>query len=109
MHLDTMSSLANNRAGSSVSRAMRWFVLVLAACAHAPTRPIAVTYLGVARLQLEADAKVILTDPYFSRPANADAPLVPDVAAISAHAPAHADLIVVGHSHYDHLLDAPTV
>lgn len=67
------------------------------------------TYLGVAGWQLEAAGKTILTDPYFSRPADPDQPLVPDVAAIAAHAPAHADLIVVGHSHYDHVLDVAEV
>lgn len=90
-------------------------LLLLAACsapAHpkAPPRdPIALTYLGVAGWQIEAAGKVILTDPYLSRPADADAPLVPDAAAIAARTPAKADLVVVGHSHYDHLLDAPSV
>jgi L-ascorbate metabolism protein UlaG (beta-lactamase superfamily) len=74
-----------------------------------PREPIALTYLGVAGWQLEAAGKIILADPYFSRPALADQPLVPDDAAIAAHAPAKADLIVIGHSHHDHLLDAPTV
>lgn len=94
----------------------RWSYLLLAACAHSapasptpPREPIALTYLGVAGWQLEAAGKTILTDPYFSRPADPDQPLVPDVAAIAAHAPAHADLIVVGHSHYDHVLDVAEV
>ena len=87
---------------------------LLAACGHpiaaAPPRaPLTLTYLGVAGWQIEGDGKLILSDPYFSRPANPDAPLVPDAAAIAAHAPPHADLVVVGHSHYDHLLDAPAV
>jgi L-ascorbate metabolism protein UlaG (beta-lactamase superfamily) len=99
---------------SGVWAAMRWFFLVLVACGHPMTAvpkraPLTVTYLGVAGWQIEGDRRVILSDPYFSRPANADAPLVPDAAAIAAHAPPHADLIVVGHSHYDHLLDAPSV
>jgi L-ascorbate metabolism protein UlaG (beta-lactamase superfamily) len=77
----------------------------------APTArdPIALTYLGVAGWQLEAAGKIILADPYFSRPADLDAPVVPDRAAIEARAPARADLIVIGHSHIDHLLDAPTI
>jgi L-ascorbate metabolism protein UlaG (beta-lactamase superfamily) len=93
-----------------------WLYLTFAACGHAavtvasPARePIALTYLGVAGWQLEGAGKIILTDPYFSRPADANQPLVPDATAIAAHAPAHADLIVVGHSHYDHLLDAAEV
>ncbi|MEO9185418.1 MAG: MBL fold metallo-hydrolase [Kofleriaceae bacterium] len=93
---------------------MNRLLLVLAGCGHptaaAPQRAaLTLTYLGVAGWQIEGGGKLILSDPYFSRPANADAPLVPDAAAITAHAPPHADLIVVGHSHYDHLLDAPSV
>src|SRR5206468_4265442 len=83
-----------------------WPWLILAACAHAatpsptaPRAPIAFTYLGVAGWQLEAAGKTILVDPYFSRPADPNQPLVPDAAAIAAHAPAHADLIVICHSH----------
>jgi L-ascorbate metabolism protein UlaG (beta-lactamase superfamily) len=67
------------------------------------------TYLGVAGWQLEADGKILITDPYLSRPADPSAPLVPDAAAIAAHTPARADLVLVGHSHHDHLLDAPAV
>jgi L-ascorbate metabolism protein UlaG (beta-lactamase superfamily) len=93
-------------------------VLILAACARpvpprspeaSPRSPIALTYLGVAGWQIEAGGKLLLADPYLSRPADPSAPLVPDDAAIAAHAPARADLVLVGHSHYDHLLDAPTI
>ena len=93
-----------------------WPLLLLAACAHSapasptpPREPIALTSLGVAGWQLDAPGKTILTDPYFSRPSDPNQPLVPDSVAIAAHAPAHADLIVVGHSHYDHLLDVAEV
>ena len=72
-------------------------------------RPIELVYLGVAGWQIRGDGKTVLVDPYLSRPADPDAPLVPDVAAIAAHTPARAELVVVGHSHYDHLLDAPEV
>lgn len=74
-----------------------------------PRAPVALTYLGVAGWQIEAGGKTLLSDPYFSRPADAGTPLVPDAAAIAAHSPPRADLVFVGHSHYDHLLDAPAV
>ncbi len=75
----------------------------------APREPITLTHLGVAGWQLDGAGKTILADPYFSRPADLGAPIVPDTAAIAARSPARADLIVVGHSHHDHLLDAPSV
>lgn len=93
--------------------------VVLAACApHAPPRassssgaaraPLSLTYLGVAGWQIESAGKTILVDPYFSRP-NLDGPSASNPQAVAAHAPKRADLIVIGHSHVDHLLDAPAV
>lgn len=70
--------------------------------------PIALTYLGVAGWQLDAGPTTILVDPYYSRP-DLDKPLIPDEAAIAARAPARADAILIGHSHVDHVLDAPAV
>ncbi len=74
-----------------------------------PRSPVALTYLGVAGWQIEAGGNVLLADPYLSRPSDRTALLVPDADAIAAHTPARADLVFVGHSHYDHLLDAPAV
>lgn len=92
--------------------------LSLAACRAAPApvtaappparAPLTLTYLGVAGWQLEADGKVLLIDPYLSRP-DLDGPIVPDAAAIAARTPARVDAILIGHSHVDHLLDAPTI
>jgi L-ascorbate metabolism protein UlaG (beta-lactamase superfamily) len=81
--------------------------VVFAACIPAPTRPpVTLTYLGVASWQIDAGSATIVTDPYFTRP-DLKKPIVPDPAAIAAHAPKHVDAIVIGHSHVDHLLDAP--
>lgn len=117
------SPAARNRpAGAGVHAPVRpsLLALLLAAChggprslpAHTPSdarAPIVLTYLGVAGWQLDAGPTTILVDPYYSRPADLDGPLAPDPAAIAARAPARADLIVVGHSHVDHVLDAPAV
>jgi L-ascorbate metabolism protein UlaG (beta-lactamase superfamily) len=73
-----------------------------------PRAPITLTYLGVAGWQLEGEGHVVLVDPYFSRP-DLDAPIAPDLAAITAHAPPRADLVLVAHSHVDHVLDAPAL
>ena len=65
-------------------------VLGLVGCA-APRRPsLTLTYLGVAGWQIDSGATTILADPYFSRP-DLTKPIVPDAAAIAAHAPARAD------------------
>ncbi|MCA9515733.1 MAG: MBL fold metallo-hydrolase [Myxococcales bacterium] len=95
--------------------------LLWTACASAPggerapteratpaPSPLALTWLGVAGWRLDAGPVTVLVDPYLSRPA-LDAPLVSDPAAIAAHAPARAQLVLVSHSHADHLLDAPAV
>jgi L-ascorbate metabolism protein UlaG (beta-lactamase superfamily) len=66
------------------------------------------TYLGVAGWQIECAGKTILVDPYFSRP-DLDGVIKSDPEAVAAHAPKRADLILVGHSHVDHLLDVPAV
>lgn len=66
------------------------------------------TYFGVAGWQIESGDVTILVDPYFSRP-NLDGEIASDPKAVAAHAPNHANLIVVSHSHVDHMLDAPAV
>jgi L-ascorbate metabolism protein UlaG (beta-lactamase superfamily) len=90
---------------------------LLLACGTPPPLPaaprspaVSLRYLGVAGWELGDGAHTVLVDPYFSRPSFAgDAPLEPDLAAIAARAPRRADLILVGHSHVDHLLDVPAV
>jgi L-ascorbate metabolism protein UlaG (beta-lactamase superfamily) len=68
------------------------------------------TYLGVAGWQLTSGDVTVMVDPYFSRPSlAAEAPMIPDEQAIRARVPPRASLVLVAHSHVDHLLDAPTV
>lgn len=86
-----------------------------AAAIAVPVSPITLTYLGVAGWSITDGTRTVLVDPYFTRPSFAKgAPLVSDPAAITAalaakQLPARADAIVVGHSHVDHVLDAPAV
>lgn len=69
-------------------------------------------YLGVAGWELHTPAHCLLVDPFFTR-----LPLwkvvigraVPDVDAIRAHMPSMAGMVLVTHSHYDHIMDAPEV
>lgn len=76
-----------------------------------PPPRVELTYLGVAGFELTTGAHTLLVDPYFSRLAveSDEATIMPDLQAIARHAPAHADVILVEHSHYDHLLDVPFI
>jgi L-ascorbate metabolism protein UlaG (beta-lactamase superfamily) len=72
---------------------------------------VRVRWLGTAGFALEHRGCVVLIDPYLTRASLARclvARLEPDVAAIERHAP-RADAIVLGHTHFDHALDAPEI
>ncbi len=74
-------------------------------------RSTTLTHLGVAGWKLESPSGTLLFDPYVTR-ANVEddaAPLVSDEAAIDASIPRRADVVLVGHSHYDHVLDVPSI
>lgn len=91
--------------------------LVFISCARVPlpvdapaTSPVTLTYLGVAGWSLSDGEHTVVVDPYFSRPRFADGvPVRADEAAIARLAPADVDLILIGHSHVDHVLDAPAL
>jgi len=81
---------------------------------------ITVQYLGVGGFLISwgdpKDGRVILTAPLYSNPSLVellgDHALRPDAALIDRLLPAaaqHARAILVGHSHYDHLMDVPYV
>lgn len=82
-------------------------LLLVTAVVHARPR-VTLTYFGVAGFSISDGKHTILIDPYFSRPSDTEHP-VPDAQAIAAHAPARADVILVGHAHYDHALDVPAI
>jgi hypothetical protein len=88
------------------------------------TRLIAVTFLGVAGLSIEHRGHVLLTGPFFSNPSLSKvAPRVTrllrstpritsDTLAIERLLPKSANLastILIGHGHYDHLMDVPYI
>jgi hypothetical protein len=87
-------------------------------------RVISVTYLGVSGLLIEYEGRVLLTAPFFSNPSLAmvrprvtrllrSTPrIAPDTTAIERLLPRSADratAILVGHGHYDHLMDVPYI
>jgi L-ascorbate metabolism protein UlaG (beta-lactamase superfamily) len=70
---------------------------------------IEITYLGTAGFVIKGAARTLVLDPYVSRPnlrRTLTTRLVPDKALIRRLIP-HADDVLVGHAHYDHILDAP--
>ncbi len=93
-----------------MKRAWLLALALLGGCASARATPsrLTLTYLGVAGWSISDGRHTVLVDPYFSRPADLEH-AVPDEAAIAAHSPARADVILVGHGHVDHALDAPAV
>lgn len=76
-----------------------------------PSGRVRVQWLGTAGFAVEHDGRTLLVDPYVTRASLARcivAPLRPDVSAIAQYVP-RADAIVLGHTHFDHALDAPLI
>ncbi|MFM2419313.1 MAG: hypothetical protein RL385_4036 [Pseudomonadota bacterium] len=74
-------------------------------------RGIALRYLGTAGFVLRTPGRTLVLDPYLTRaPLSAvlGQRLVPDTEALRFHVP-DADDVLVGHAHYDHVLDAPAL
>ena len=67
-------------------------------------------YLGTAGFVVRGQGRTLVLDPYVSRLPLRKLwrPLVPDEAAIARVIP-QADDVLVGHAHFDHILDAPSV
>lgn len=85
---------------------------------------VAVTYLGVSGLLIEHQHHVLLTAPFFSNPSfrqvrprvrkllRSTPRIASDTATIETLLPRDADkatAILVGHGHYDHLMDVPYI
>jgi glyoxylase-like metal-dependent hydrolase (beta-lactamase superfamily II) len=88
-----------------------------------PGNVVSITYLGISGLLIEHDGHVLLTDPFFSNPVTTPGPgvlrwllegprIAADSAVIEKLLPRSADrasTILVGHGHYDHLMDVPYI
>ncbi len=73
---------------------------------------VAIQWMGTAGHILTTASTTVLLDPYLSRPnliRVAATRLVTDEAKVLASLPPRVDAILCGHSHFDHLLDAPFI
>ena len=72
---------------------------------------VTLRYLGTAGFTLTSAQRTIVIDPFISRPSllrTGLLPLVPDADKIARILP-RADDVIIGHSHHDHVLDAPVL
>jgi len=109
-----------NRARALLGPLALLAALAAAGPARAADGRVTVRWLGVAGFAIEAGPDTILHDPYLSRPGllrTLFRSYVPDASVLlprmapDGPAPelARADLVLIGHSHFDHLADAPWI
>lgn len=72
---------------------------------------VRISWLGTAGYIIESRETTLLVDPFVTRPGLRRLPrrFVPDDLAIARHIPKKVDAILCGHSHFDHLADAPRI
>ncbi|HXU73387.1 MAG TPA: MBL fold metallo-hydrolase [Polyangia bacterium] len=72
---------------------------------------VRIRWLGTAGHVIETPTTTLLVDPYLTRPTLTElaGPIAPDETAIRARLPVRVDAVLCGHSHFDHLLDAPFI
>ncbi len=79
--------------------------------ASASAAALKIRWLGTAGHIVESATTTVLIDPFVTRPrlTRLLGRLIPDEQEIQARLPARVDAVLCGHSHYDHLLDAPAI
>jgi L-ascorbate metabolism protein UlaG (beta-lactamase superfamily) len=87
-----------------------------AVASAADDAPLAVTFLGVSTLLFDDGSSALLTDGFFTRPGLLSVlarPIGPDrdliAACLQRAAPSRLAAVVPVHTHFDHVLDSPTV
>lgn len=72
---------------------------------------VRIKWLGTAGFIIESPETTLLIDPFLTRPplTRIARRIVPDDLAIARHVPHKVDAILCGHSHYDHVADAPRI
>ncbi|RZF49599.1 MBL fold metallo-hydrolase [Acinetobacter halotolerans] len=86
---------------------------IWAACspAEAKNENLKIKYLGTAGFILSDQHRTLVLDPFISRPNlwhTLTQPLLSDPELVKQYIP-QADDVLIGHAHYDHILDAPEV
>lgn len=79
--------------------------------ASAQPHHLKIQYLGTAGFILSDHQRTIILDPFISRPNLIDTltkPLLSDPQLVRKYIP-QADDVLIGHAHYDHILDAPEI
>jgi L-ascorbate metabolism protein UlaG (beta-lactamase superfamily) len=108
------------RAMKKLGCAVSFLALASLAAPAAGAEGVRVRWLGVAGFAIEAGADTLLHDPYLSRPSLwrtlfhryvPDAAVLEPLLAANGRAPelGRGDLVLIGHSHFDHLGDAPWI
>jgi L-ascorbate metabolism protein UlaG (beta-lactamase superfamily) len=72
---------------------------------------VRVAWLGAAGFIIETATTTLLIDPFVTRPSifGLRKRIVSDDAVIARHVPLRATAVLCGHSHYDHVADAPRI
>ncbi len=70
-----------------------------------------ITWLGTAGFVIESPETTLLVDPFVTRPGftRLASRMIPDDLAIARHVPRKVDAVLCGHSHFDHVADAPRI
>jgi L-ascorbate metabolism protein UlaG (beta-lactamase superfamily) len=70
-----------------------------------------ISWLGTAGFVIESREATLLVDPFLTRPGLTQLTrrIVPDDAVLLRHVPFRVDAVLCGHSHYDHVADAPRI
>ena len=79
--------------------------------AEANVKNLKIKYLGTAGFILSDQHRTVVLDPFISRPNLTQTftqRLLSDPELVRQHIP-NADDVLIGHAHYDHILDAPEV
>lgn len=86
-----------------------WYSPASKPLSQATAQNLEILYLGTAGFVLKSNMRIIALDPYVSRPSlwtTLSKPLLSNTALLEQLIP-QADDVLIGHAHYDHILDAP--